>query len=86
VKNKKHLYESKGSLVEKNHLNGQWMVWAKDQNAHQGMYACGSLRDASQMAQTIDHFVTTGQRKTFTAKLKYLTPIDKIPVDLKVKL
>ena len=42
-----------------------FMVWAPD-HPEVGMYDCASLRDAAQMAKTVNYYIETGKRKAFT--------------------
>ncbi len=67
--------ESKHSNIETNSLNGNLMIWAKDNTKHVGMYVASNIREASQIAQTLDHFIETGKKKKFTANREYLKEV-----------
>jgi len=45
-------------------MTGEWMVVAEPP-ANVGCYACATIRDAIQMAKTVNHYVATGKQKAF---------------------
>lgn len=67
-------YESKHTTTRQNPLTGDWLV---EGNAGSSrlcghVYACVSLSAANSMAQTMDRYEDTGERKAFKPMRGYL--------------
>jgi len=50
--------------IQNNLMTGDWMVWGQD--GRKTMYTCDSLGGAFALAQTINHYVKTGEQKSFS--------------------
>ena len=69
-------YKTKHTLIQKNPLTGDYLLTALDgansnRLQHQNYYAT-SKGFASQMAQTMDHYEETGDKKQFPVNLRYI--------------
>lgn len=70
------LFTTAHTQVQRNPLTGDYFVSPRPGCARLDLpYICLNLRSASQMAQTMDHYEETGERKTFPVSLKYLSPL-----------
>jgi len=70
------VWETKHTEVKQNPLTGDYLVIPKPEVQQLSCpYSCPTIRRASQMAQTMDHYEETGERKAFPVNLQYLKKV-----------
>lgn len=73
---KAETYKTKHTLVQKNPLTGNFLLTPLDEANSQRLkgqnYFADDKKGASQMAQTMDHYEETGEKKAFKSNLRYL--------------